>query len=84
MVLRKLNMRVIKMEEKIVKKNQSRYQRYESIKRGKKTTNKKNKCDMCGALVSLRNSNYKDGDHIILCNACRNRKEGKKGIIEEY
>tara|TARA_R110000765_G_scaffold105187_2_gene195245 strand:- start:1542 stop:1775 length:234 start_codon:yes stop_codon:yes gene_type:complete len=77
-------MRVIKMEEDKVKKNQSRYQRYESIQRGKKTTNKKNKCDMCGALVSLRNSNYKDGDHIVLCNACRNRKEGKKGMIEEY
>ena len=77
-------MRVIKMEEDNVKKNQSRYQRYESIQRGKKTTNKKNKCDMCGALVSLRNSNYTDGDHIVLCNACRNRKEGKKGMIEEY
>ena len=61
-----------------------RHQRWQSLKRGKKTSNKMNKCDMCGAAVSEKNTNYINENHIRLCNACRNRKEERKAITRQY
>ena len=55
-----------------------RYKRYlhNGPPSGKLTSKKRRPCDKCGALTAGRNlSPSKRGEHIKLCNACKNREE---------
>jgi hypothetical protein len=55
-----------------------RYKRYlqNEPASGKLTSNKRQPCDKCGAMTAVRNVKAsKRGEHINLCNACKNKEE---------